>query len=50
MGESKGVKWLSSYVKYTQPSWQDRPTSDALKIKLNTGAQQGASTGGVQTT
>ena len=35
MGESKGVKWLSSYVKYTQPSWQDRPTSDAWKIKLN---------------
>ena len=34
MGESKGVKWLSLHVNYTQPSWQDRPTSDAWKIKL----------------
>lgn len=27
--------WLSKNVKYTQPSWQDKPTSDAWKISLN---------------
>ena len=35
MGEGKAVKFLSSYVAYTQPSWQDKQTSDAWKIKLN---------------
>ena len=26
--------WLSKYVKYTQPSWQDNPTSNSWKIEL----------------
>jgi len=29
------TSWLSKNVKYTQPSWQDKPTSDAWKISLN---------------
>jgi hypothetical protein len=28
------VKWLVSYTKYTQPSWQDNPTSNCWKISL----------------
>ena len=26
--------WLSKHVKYTQPSWQDNPTSNSWKIEL----------------
>ena len=26
--------WLSKYVRYTQPSWQDNPTSNSWKITL----------------
>lgn len=28
------TKWLSQNVKYSQPSWQDKPTSDSWKITL----------------
>ena len=34
MGLNKAVKWLSSYTKYTQPSWQDNPTSNCWKLTL----------------
>lgn len=29
-----GEKWLSNNTKYTQPSWQDAPTSNCWKISL----------------
>lgn len=34
MGLSKAVKWLANYTKYTQPSWQDNPTSNCWKLTL----------------
>lgn len=34
MGINKAVKWLAKYTKYTQPSWQDNPTSNCWKITL----------------
>jgi len=32
--DKQDAKWLSNNVKYTQPSWQDKPTSDCYKITL----------------
>lgn len=34
MNKNTAVKWLSKYTKYTQPSWQDNPTSNCWKITL----------------
>jgi hypothetical protein len=34
MNKRAAVKWLSKYTKYTQPSWQDNPTSNCWKITL----------------
>jgi hypothetical protein len=31
---SSAVKWLAKNTKYTQPSWQDNPTSNCWKISL----------------
>lgn len=34
MSKNSAVKWLAKYTKYTQPSWQDNPTSNCWKITL----------------
>ena len=34
VGTADESGWLSKNVKYTQPSWQDNPTSNCWKITL----------------
>lgn len=34
MSKNAAVKWLTKYTKYTQPSWQDNPTSNCWKITI----------------
>lgn len=34
MTTKNAVKWLKKYTKYTQPSWQDNPTSNCWKLTL----------------